>query len=192
MFMAAYSDFADQQLFDRLQNGDRHAYAEIFGRYKGPLYIFAYKRLGSREEVRDIVQDVFLSLWQRHGEISLSAGLGTYLHAAVRNKVLDTLSRRKLSQRYIDSFNSFKALAANDSTDHLLRHRELAAVIDREVQALPAKMRRVFELSRKEGYSRKQIAQELGLSEQTVKSHMQHALKILREKLGPLFFHIFL
>jgi RNA polymerase sigma-70 factor (family 1) len=188
--MADYSKYIDQELTEFLRNGDRMAYTEIYNRYDRLLYLFAYKRLGNREEVKDIVHEVFLSLWLNHEHVNLTYSLTTYLHSAVRNKIIDLIAHKQVSARYIETFKNFVESGCN-TTDHLLRHHELSALIEKEIQALPKKMREVFDLSRKSNYSRKEIAEELGLSEQTVKSHMQHALKILKVKLGTLLVLVF-
>jgi len=180
--MSDYRSCNDIELTGLLKSGDQRAFAEIYNRYKRLLYLFAYKRLGEREEVTDIVQDVFLSLWQNHEHIEISYTLNTYLHSAVRNKIVDKLARRQVSQRYIETFELYRA-AASSTTDHLVRSKELEAIIEKEIAALPPKMRQVFELSRKTHLTRAEIAAELDLSEQTVKSHVQHALKILKVQL---------
>ncbi|MFD1630920.1 RNA polymerase sigma factor [Pseudopedobacter beijingensis] len=189
--MINYSMLSDDELARLLQLGDREAYTEIYHRYKRQLYLFAFKRLGDREEVKDIVHEIFLSLWINHESLSLKYSLSTYLHSAVRNKILDILSRKKVSAKYVETFESFKE-TNEDFTDYPVRYKEMSEIIEKEIDALPPKMRMVFNLSRKHYYTRKQIAEELGLSEETVKSHIQHALKILKAKFGPMLFLIFL
>ncbi len=186
--MANYNNYSNDELIDLLRTGDRRAYTEIYNRYNRLLYLFAFKRLGNREEVKDIVHEIFLSLWLNHQSIILSHTLTTYLYSAVRNKIVDVIARKQLTERYIETFNLYK-LSAPNTTDHQIRYNELSAIVEQEIGALPKKMRQVFNLSRKTNLSRKEIAGELNLSEQTVKSHMQHALKILRIKIGRLFFH---
>lgn len=183
--MIAYSTYNDQELIALLKEGNQFAYTEIYDRYKRLLYLFAFKRLGDREDVKDIIHEIFMSLWQNREQLNLSYSLTTYLHSAVRNKIVDIIAHKQVSARYIESFNAYQA-SGQSSTDHLVRQKELTALIEKEVEALPVKMRQVFELSRNSNYSRKQIAEELGLSEETVKSHMHHAMKILKVKLGPL------
>jgi RNA polymerase sigma-70 factor (family 1) len=183
--MAAYGAYTDQDLAALLKGGDQYAYTEVYERYKRLLYLFAFKRLGDREEVKDIVHEIFTSLWYNKEQLNLSYSLNTYLHSAVRNKIVDVIARKQISARYAESFNAYQA-SGQSTTDHLVRQKELTALIEKEIAALPVKMRQVFELSRNGNYSRKQIAEELGLSEETVKSHMHHAMKILKVKLGPL------
>ena len=180
--MTAYSQLTDQELAGLLRDGDRMAYTEVYHRYKRLLYLFAYKRLGNREEVMDIIQEIFLSLWQNHETLQVTYTLSTYLHSAARNKIVDLIAHRLVTKRYAEAFTRYQA-SGESSTDHLVRHKILTEIIEKEIAALPAKMRQVFELSRKTNATRKEIAEELGLSEQTVKSHMQHALKTLKVSL---------
>ncbi|HMI01796.1 MAG TPA: RNA polymerase sigma-70 factor [Pedobacter sp.] len=183
--MAAYSAFTDRQLTELLRTGDRAAYTEIYHRYKRLLYIFAFKRLGDKEEVNDLLHDLFLSIWMKHEEMQLEYALSTYLYNSTRNRIINFVAHKQVSAKYTESFKLYNETEHN-TTDHLLRHNELSALIDQEIAALPKKMRQVFELSRKTNYTRKQIAEELGLSEETVKSHMHHAIKILKVRFGPL------
>lgn len=194
--MADCGNFTDQELAALLTKGDRMAYTEIYNRYKRPLYLFAFKRLGEKEEVWDVVHEVFLSLWLRHEDLELSYTLSTYLHSAVRNKIANLIAHKKVSGRYLDSFANYldthHADNACDATDHLVRHKEFEELIEKEIAALPDKMRKVFELSRKTNLNRKEIAVKLGLSEETVKSHMHQALKKLKIKLGSLLGLLFI
>lgn len=183
--MHIYSRYNDRELTVLLRDGDQFAYTEIYDRYKRLLYLFAFKRLGRREDVKDIIHEIFMSLWQNREQLNLTYSLTTYLHSAVRNKIVDVIAHQQVSARYVETFNAYRA-SGQSTTDYLVRQKELTALIEKEIEALPVKMRQVFEMSRNHNYSRKQIADELGLSEETVKSHMHHAIKILKVKLGPL------
>jgi RNA polymerase sigma-70 factor (family 1) len=180
--------FSDVELLCHLKNGNHAAYEEIYNRYNGPLYIFAYKRLKNREEAKDAIHELFLKLWSDREMISAAINLPAYLYTALRNRILNTITHQKVAGRYIDSFQKFAAQLNNtDTTDHLIRHNELNAFIENEISNLHPRMRMVFEMSRKTNLSRKEIAEQLSISEETVKSHMHGALKILKVKLGALF-----
>src|SRR5690606_17444833 len=132
--MSAYKDYTDGELVALLRKGDAVAYTEIYSRYNRLLYLFAFRRLGDREEVKDIVHEVFLSLWQNRERVNIAYTLGTYLHSAVRNKIVDMIASKELFTRYIESFNHYKALGQS-TTDHLVRHKELVALIEQEIEA---------------------------------------------------------
>lgn len=187
--MSLYSKFPDAELIVLLKQDDRNAYAEIFSRYKAPLYIFAYKKVGDREEAKDLVNELFVNTWEKRAEANMPSGLAAYLFGMLKNRILDLFKHKKVSQRYLETFQYYLN-TDNNNADYLVRHNELNELIEKEIAALPEKMRRVFELSRKTNLSRKEIAEELNVSEQTVKSHMFHALKILKTRFGGLVIFI--
>ncbi|MES2107968.1 MAG: sigma-70 family RNA polymerase sigma factor, partial [Bacteroidota bacterium] len=129
-------------------------------------------------------------LWEKRETLTPQTNLSGYLYTAVRNRILDFVARQNVQSSYIGSLQTFMDQAEN-ATDHLLRENQLTALIEKEIAALPPKMREVFELSRKAHLSHKEIAEQLGISEKTVKSQVNNALKILRVKLG-IFIWIFL
>jgi len=189
--MADYSTYKDEKLVSLLQKGDRTAYTEIYNRYHGPLYIFVYNRIKDREEAKDIIHELFLRLWTEHLQLHVTASLSAYLYTATRNRILNTIAHKQVANRYIDSFLFYIDQVDHQSADHLARQNDLQTFIQQEIENLQPRMREVFELSRNTNLSRKEIAQKLGVSEQTVKSHMHNALKILKARLGDLFFLVF-
>lgn len=181
--MTDYSKLTDVELAALLNESDELAYTEIYNRYKGVLYLHAYSRLKNTEEVNDIIQELFARLWDRRKTLVLKSNLSNYLYTAIRNRIIDFISHKKIESAYISGFQQF--LNKEEAvTDHLLREKELGRIIESEIQSLPSKMREVFELSRKHNHSHREIAFKLSLSEKTVKKHVNNALKILRLKLG--------
>ncbi|MNR20630.1 ECF RNA polymerase sigma-E factor [compost metagenome] len=148
--------------------------------------MYAYKKLRNREEAKDAVQEVFIQLWNRRLHLSFDTSLAGYLYQSVRNRALNIFAHQQIEQKYIDSLNNYLGTHASD-TDYLIREKEIAALIENEINALPPKMRQVFLLSRKEHKTYKEIAAEMNISEDTVNTQMKRALKAMRDKLGPLF-----
>jgi len=105
------------------------------------------------------------------------------LYAIVKNKILKVIAHQAVESKYIASLADF-ATTGECLTDHRVRENQLWAIIDKELATLPEKMRIVFELSRKNNLSHKEIAEQLGISEKTVKNQVNGALKVLRVKLG--------
>lgn len=185
--MANYSNLSDAELFDLFKSGDHAAYKEVYNRYYAALYIHAFKRLQEREECRDIIQELFTNLWIKREEMELSGQLSGYLYTSVRNRIFDLLARKKLKSAYVSSIQEF-AKTNPVTTDHRIRQNQLAAIIEQEILALPPRTREIFELSRKGHFTHKEIAEKLDISEQTVKTTVNNALKVLRVKLGTMFF----
>lgn len=181
--MTNYTSYADSKLMNLLRAGDRVAYAEIYERYVFILLNHAYNKTRSREEAKDIVQEVFTTLWVKRESLEVS-NLAGYLFTSIRNIFLNQIAHQAVQDKYLQSMELFAA--NSEIPDHLIRERQLTAIIEREIAALPPKMREVFELSRKEHLSHKEIAERLGISEQTVSKQVTNALRILRPKLGSL------
>ena len=173
----------DTELFDLVKEGNAMAFAEIYDRYWALLYKHAYRLIKDQDLAQDVVQEVFVSLWDKINAIDLQFSINSYLYTAVRNKVLNLIQRDKVKNNYIESFANFVA-SSEAITDYRLRERLLKEKIEKEVAALPSKMRQLFEMSRIKNMSHKQIAEELNLSDKTVKKQMSNAIKILRLKLG--------
>ena len=138
---------------------------------------------------QDIVQELFTNLWLKREELTLTGYLSGYLYAAVRNRIFDLLAKNRLKVSYIESIQKF-ANNGDICTDHLVRQNLLKDIIEKEIRALPPRTREIFELSRKGYFTHREIAQQLDISEQTVKTTVNNALRILRVKLGTLFFLI--
>lgn len=186
-----YHLYDDGKLASLLREGDKTAFEEIYHRYHGLLYVFAYNRLRDREEAKDIVHELFLKLWNDRTNLVATGSLSAYLYTAVRNRIINRITRQRVADRYIDSFLSYMGQVDRQAADHLVRQHDLQAFIQAEIDKLQPRMREVFLLSRNTHLSRKEIAEQLGISEETVKSHMHQALKILKAKFGGLFFLLF-
>ncbi|MBF4470860.1 RNA polymerase sigma factor [Flavobacterium sp. HJJ] len=183
--MSAYHKYADQNLLNLLKEDDQLAYTEIFERYSKILVNHAYKMLGSRDEANDVVQDVFLAIWNKRNEIILTGSLSSYLYKAVKNRILNHIAHEKVVSRYADSILNF---IENDYVlaDSKLREEELEAIIEKEITLLPEKMREVFLLRKVEELSYEEIAVKLNITDKTAKQQVYNSLKILRHKLKSL------
>lgn len=183
--MPDYNNCTDNELAALLIDGDQKAYAQLYDRFKGILYVHAYRILQDREDAKDIVQELFTVLWIKRSGLILKTGIASYLYTSVRNRVFDKISSKKVASRYFESLKDF-TLDEGYSTDDIIQEKELSALIEKEIAALPDKMRQIFELSRKGNLSHKEIANQLVLSDKTVKKQVSNALRILRLKLGSL------
>lgn len=181
--MSLYSIYSDQELASLLTRGDRIAFAEIYDRFKGLLFVHAYKRLNNQAEAEDVVHDLFSTLWNKREELIINTQLAGYLYTAVRNRIFKIIVHKQIESKYITSIQH-SLNEGHNITDHLVRSKELAKIIEKEISALPPKMREIFILSRQQNLSHKEIAEKLSLSELTVSKQITNALKILRVRLG--------
>ncbi len=181
----------DNVLSEQLRSGSHDAYNEIYQRYFGLLFINACKRVTDREEARDLVQETFTNLWYKRENLNPEMGIASYLYASLRNRIINQFARQQVSSKYITSFRLFYESDACE-TDHKIREKQLAALIEKEIDALPPRMREVFLLSRRAHLSHREIAEQLDISEQTVKTQIKHTLRILRTRLGLVLFILML
>jgi RNA polymerase sigma-70 factor (family 1) len=161
----------DSQLIDRLGNNDVSAFEAIYGRYWKPLFDFAWAKTHDTDTAEEIVQDLFVTLWEKRNLLQIRS-LRAYLFAAVRNRIIDHFKN-----------NIFTELDATDSAgepDYPLFLDELEAAMQNAVGQLPEKTRRVFVLSRFEGNTIRQIALQLKMPERTVEYHITQALRSLK------------
>jgi RNA polymerase sigma-70 factor (family 1) len=178
----AYTKFSDFELSELLKADDRNAFTEIYERYNGLLYIYAYKKLKDKDDAQDIVQEVFVNLWNRRSLFTLNTNLAGYLYKSVLNKVFDLFAHKKITVKYIHSLQDF--IDRNDAAaDTLIIEKELKTLIEYEISCLPPRMQEIFELSRKGFLSHKEIAEQFGISDQTVTTQIKRALRVLRIKL---------
>ena len=189
--MSYYQTLTDRGLTTLLNEGDEKAFTEIYERYHSLLYIYAYKKLHSKQEAQDVIQEVLTALWKSRFDFSMQTSLSSYLFTAVRNKALDLFSHKKVEAKYFVSLQNFIE-DAGIQTDFLIRENDLKTLIEKEIQALPPRMREAFLLSRKNRLSHKEIASIMAISEQTVSTQIKKSLRILRVRLGLIAYLIML
>jgi RNA polymerase sigma-70 factor (ECF subfamily) len=181
--MASYHQHSDQELVALLKADDHTAFGEIYKRYAALVINFTAKRLHDLPAAEDIVQEVFVRLWSNRGHFELKVSLGSYLHRAALNRMLNYLKHEDTKEVYLDSLRSFIA-AGTEGADFRARASNLEEIIQKEIDLLPPKSKQVFELRRKQQLSNREIAETLNISEQTVETHLKKARKQLRTRLG--------
>lgn len=181
--MTDYTHLTDVELLRLLKSSDHRAYTEIYHRYYPSMYCFAFKKLKDEDEAKDVVQEIFTTLWKKR-EIALNTcNLPAYLCTSVRNRIFDLFSRQKLCFNYVTNVNDYIGVRCQNDTDHLVREKDLKAHIETEITSMSPKMRQIFQISREEHLTHKQIAEKLNTSEHNVSKQIYNALKKLRMSL---------
>ncbi|WP_285057945.1 RNA polymerase sigma-70 factor [Pedobacter ginsengisoli] len=187
--MAAYSAYSDQELTVLLKQGDQYAYAEIYGRYVKGLVRFAETKLYSLEDARDLIQDVFVGLWSDRDSLEINESLKSYLFGIVRFQIINRIRKNIVREDYAAKLRALSP--AYVSLEEELELKELESNIKAKLSELPEKTQAIFQKSREQHLSIKEIAEELNLSEQTVKNQISIALKYLKKSFSAFFFTIF-
>lgn len=172
----------ESELISLLKLGDESAFTALYNRHWRLIYAHVYKMLRDEDEAKDILQEIFSNLWLKSEQVPQTDNLLPYLYVAARNKVLNAIRRQKYRDDYCSSLAKYASEVCEDTLFYL-DERDLMAAIEREIAALPPRMRQVFEMSRKEHLSYKEIGKRLGTSDETVKKQVSKSLKIIRVNL---------
>lgn len=181
--MSIYNSLKDSELLGLLRSGNEKAFAEIYERYWGLMFHHVLKMTGDKDETKDLVQELFTNLWLNVEQIEPETNISAYLYVSARNKVINLIRHDKVKNNYLSSLSNFANHHQNSILEQLSA-KDLSIAIEREIQNLPCKMREIFELSRKEFRTHKEIAEELQISDKTVKKQINNAIKILRLRLN--------
>lgn len=172
----------DAELTELLKQGDHGAFTEIFNRYWEPLVNAAYRRLRSRPEAEEVIQELFISLFLRHDTLTVKSTLEAYLKQALKYKVIDAFRRQQLTMVDVDGVVENR-IDNKARPDEELEVRELKERIQWVASQLPVRCREVFLLSRFEYLTIDEISLQLGISTSTVKKHLNKALHVLHGEL---------
>ena len=181
-----YSALTDDQLINRLINGDKRAFHEIYDRYVEELYRYAYHILQDDAACQDAVQELFIWLWDQKSTLRVTR-LKAYLTAAIRYRLVREI---QVSRRREEILSKFPLSQEYETTDSL-ELQELQNLIDAMVDTLPPRAREIFCLSRREYLSTKEIATKLSLSEKTVENQLTIALRKIRVGIGRFYTFLF-
>lgn len=175
---------SDIQLIDRLKLDDEAALSAIYIKYWEVLYTSAYHVLKDRQLCEDIIQELFIKLWNNRYNTRITVSLKAYLYASIRYEVYRQIRTGAVrGDIYDDVLQRIHAPAVYDN----IEYKELTARISSVVNTLPEKCRKVYKLSREECLSHKEIASQLNISTKTVENHLTKALRQLRTSIGSTF-----
>ena len=165
-----------------LRAGHESTYARLFHEFYPPLTLFANRYVNDLDTARDLVQDLFVSIYENRKSLRITSSIKSYLYQSVRNRCLNHLKRIQVGKQHLEQQEEHAKTA--DSLEDLIYKNELEHRIFQIVSGLSPKCREVFSLSRVNGLKNPEIAEQLDLSIRTVETHISNALKILHEKLG--------
>lgn len=159
----------------------KEEYRKVFEEYYNPLCNFAYKYVNSSDTAEDVVQEVFVQIWQKRASIELTSGIKSYLFQSTRNKAIELIRRKKLQAAYVDEEihkgeTSYEL--EEEADDYMLKEQ-----LNKSIRQLPPKCQKIFVLSKFNGLTYSEIAEELNLSVKTVENQIGRGLKLLREML---------
>lgn len=171
----------DDVLIDGLRKGDEEIFGLIFRKYWFSLYQVAYKKVQSHEDAEEIVQSLFVELWEKREQLSIN-DLGKYLRTSLRNRFIDFVRKTMVEDKYAVYYKSFSTFR-HQHTEESIAYNDLREQMTKGLSQLPEKTREILSLSRMAGLSNHQIAKRTKLSEKSVEYHISKCIKLLRRHL---------
>jgi RNA polymerase sigma factor (sigma-70 family) len=184
-------NLSDPELLLLIQDNNEQAFAVVLHRYRQRLYRQIYKRLGSEDETKDMLQDIYISLWNNCHTLVIKESFLPYLSRAAHYAIVDQYLFRK-KRLTMETAMALKEEPLVFSVEENMLATDLQLEFEKQLLKMPLTVQRVFQLSRKEGLSIKEIATKMDLSEQTVKNYISMVLQSLRTylKQGDLSFFL--
>ncbi|MGB5895603.1 MAG: RNA polymerase sigma-70 factor [Ignavibacteriaceae bacterium] len=177
------SDFYEVECVNKIRSGDSAAFEELFNLYCQQLINFSTNYVTDKQIAENIVQDVFVSVWQNRTNLDPSKMIKAYLFTAVKNNSLKHLRHLKIETKGIVGNPSY--ISDDERPDKKLDENEMELKIHQAVNELPEKCKEIFKMNRFENLKYAEIAAILDISIKTVETQMGRALKKLRERLKP-------
>ncbi|WP_345952823.1 RNA polymerase sigma-70 factor [Mucilaginibacter sp. PAMB04168] len=180
--MSEQSDYFNSNLIHKFKAGDEAAFKLVFDQNFKKLYVFAFKMLKSREHAEEVVNDAFLNVWSNRDRMDDSLSITPYLFTVTKRLALNALRQTASSQKAIDNlWNRIENIS--NQTEEAILLNDLQRFTESKIAILPPQQQQIFKLSRNEGLSYEEIAEQLGISKNTVRNHLSSALKTLRKHL---------
>ncbi|MCE5344805.1 MAG: RNA polymerase sigma-70 factor [Bacteroidales bacterium] len=187
----------DKTIIYRFKDGDAAAFDTIYHQYSKRIYNFAYGLIKDQDTAAEIVQEIFVNLWEKHEQVNIELNFKNYIFTITYNSIRKYYRNKSIETRVKDYLlNNTPEIIEN--TDGGIIFNELLDLANKTIEKLPPKRKMVYKLSRQEGIKIKEIARRLDISTRTAENHLAKALKYLEEELAGstmislLFYHLFI
>lgn len=173
----------EKNFAERLRNDDKKVIDEIFAMYHMRIFRFSVAYLKNEDDAYDIVQDVFIKVWESRLSIQPDTNFDAFIFTIAKNTVLSLFRKRLTEQKYFD-YLSQNATSNSHDTEEQTDYVFLRQKYEQLVETLPEKRKEIFVLSREKGLTNKEIALRQGISEKTVEDHLTKALAYMKKQLN--------
>jgi RNA polymerase sigma-70 factor (family 1) len=171
----------DIELVALLQKGDIEAFDLLYKKYASRIYYFGLKYLRSPEDSRELVQAVFLSLWENHKKLIKEASFKSFIFTIAYNKICNIFKEREYHKKFITEKLLENTNITTETEDRLL-YKSTLEQVNKIIDLLPEKQRTIFIKSKIENKSSREIADELGLSSATIDNYISECFKFIRRR----------
>ncbi len=176
--MLAYINHTDQKLLEAIKQDNETAFAELFRRHWKRAQVIAFSKVGSRETTEDIVQELFISLWDKRKSLAIK-NFPAYIYTSIKNSSLNHIESKLIHEKYWNYYKEFIP-KSEKATENMVQYDDLLEAIDQGLEKLSNKSKEIFFLNHLEGRSIPEIARQLNLSEKAIQYHITKSIKRLR------------
>lgn len=182
--MTIRNGYITQDLFARLKNGEMLAFDQVYEQYAHKLFSFILKIVKDEAEADDIVQEVFVKIWESKHKLDDCKHLDCYIFTIAYNSSVDLIRKRINNLKYIEHLKRLAIVREVPSEVSELEYNELKNQVEKLISKLPERQKQVYLLHREQGLTYPEIAVRLSISKNTVENHMVKALQSLRQNMS--------
>ena len=187
----------DKELVALLKSGDKRAYQLLFEKYASKIYHFSLSYLANEADSEELVQDVFLKLWEKRAALDETQNIKAYVFKIAINSIYDFIRRKNIKNAFNDFVKNRAETNTSNNTWETVVLNELQLLLDELISKMPEQRRNIFHLSKINGLTNDEIAEKLNLSKRTVENQLYRAILFLKSNLKNqsltllLFFYLF-
>jgi len=181
----------ERQLVIQLKDGNQASFQKLYIKYASKLFSFSRKYLSSQDDAEEIVQEVFIRIWEKKDNIDENQSFSSYVIQAAKHRIFNGFRKKVNEQAYLD-FLIHTDESSRNYTELDVEYHEIKSKAEDAIKSMPPRRQEIFRLSREAGLKNKEIAEKLEISIKTVENQMGQALKYLRAELSEYQMIIFL
>ena len=175
-------NISDSLLVTRIRQNDKDAFRLLYNRYSKKIFYFSLRFFNNNVEAEELVQTIFINVWENRDSLDPSGSVKNYIYKSAVNYIYNFLKKKAIHARFIESEIKKGEIHSNLTYEQVFFH-DLERSINSTVETLPHQQQKIFQLSRVDGLTHKEIAIKLNLSVRTVENQMYRALKILKDNI---------
>ena len=173
---------ADNELVEKLRKGDVNAFDQVYLKYAGKLYAFSFKYLKTKDEAEELVQSVFLKVWENQRTLKSDTSFKSFLFSIAYHEICNLFRQRSYLRKFMES-SLISNREASVEAEEQIDAQFISEHLDRIIAKLPEKQRIIFKKSRQEGKPSREIAADMGLTAGTVDNYLSESLRFIRNQL---------
>ena len=196
MILKLLENISDAELARKINSGKKEAYKELFDRYAPRIYQFSLSYLKNSADAEELVQDVFLKIWEKRETLDQSKNIKAFIFKVAINTIYDFIRHKNIESAFND-FASVNFESSANSTWQTVIFDEMQENLQKLVAQLPEQQQKIFKMNKEDGLTSDEIAEQLNLSKRTVENHLYRAVSFLKDHFkndsmfSLLFFYLF-